>query len=223
VGLFSKKTDEEVAEIAKQKNRAKENQAVSIATFKGLVKGAKPYFIKIIQDSSNEAGQTITLYVHKNGRSYLQYTKTGQFTSTKELTEYNVVNFEWLEEIENKGKKVIGRAVLGSLLAGPAGMIIGGVTGKNKTKDHSTAVLSLQNVENKSVRMFSFKCDQSNMKKYKTIPRGSLITKEETPIFENVTIEKSVAEQIKEFKELLDIEAITQEEFDKKKTELLNM
>lgn len=34
--------------------------------------------------------------------------------------------------------------------------------------------------------------------------------------------EKSVAEQIKEFKELLDLDIITQEEFDKKKLELLS-
>lgn len=40
-------------------------------------------------------------------------------------------------------------------------------------------------------------------------------------IINNIS-EKSIAEQIKEFKELLDLDIITQEEFDKKKQELLN-
>lgn len=40
-------------------------------------------------------------------------------------------------------------------------------------------------------------------------------------VINNIT-EKSVAEQIMEFKELLDLEIITEEEFDKKKQELLN-
>lgn len=39
----------------------------------------------------------------------------------------------------------------------------------------------------------------------------------------NAPVEKSTTEQLKEYKELLDMEIITQEEFDKKKTELLNL
>ena len=39
----------------------------------------------------------------------------------------------------------------------------------------------------------------------------------------NTIIPKSPVEQIKEYKELLDLEIITQEEFDKKKSDLLNM
>lgn len=222
MGLFSKKTEEEIAEINNRKIVAKEDKDRVNAKFKELIKGAKSYFITILQDSKGEASGAITVYVHKNGRAYLSYNKLGSFKATKELVGYNVVDFEWLEEIKNKGKKVIGRAVVGSLIAGPAGMIIGGVTGKNKTKDKSTAVLTLQNIEDKSVRMFSFNCDQTNMKKYRMIPTAPLLNKAEeaTTI---VNTEKSVAEQIKEYKELLDMEIITQEEFDKKKAELLNL
>lgn len=223
--LFSKKTDEEISEANNQKIEAKENKDKLNAEFKELTKDAKSYFFNTVQDS-NGVANSVTIYIHNDGRAYISYLKLGNIKSTKELIEYNVVDFEWLEDIKNKGKKVIGRAVAGSLLAGPAGMIIGGVTGKNKTKDKSTAVLTLQNVEDKSVRMFSFNCDQTSMKRYKMIPKVALMDKVEIPTIQNTineTAEKSTPEQIKEFKELLDMDIITQEEFDAKKKELLNL
>lgn len=50
---------------------------------------------------------------------------------------------------------------------------------------------------------------------------NTFLFSDSTPVSDQSQPTQSVAEQLKEFKELLDLEIITQEEFDKKKAELL--
>lgn len=213
MGLFARGKSKE------EKLEEKEIQKKFDSQFNELTKGARGYVIQILEDSLSKANQTImTMYVHSDGRTYLRYSQPGSLTKhINEMTPYNVVGFEWLEDIQVKGKKVVGRSLVGLGLAGPTGMIVGGLSGKNKTKDKSTAVLILQNTETKEVRSFNFKCDRKQMRKYKMIPTTSLI---EEPS-KNVSV--SPTEQLKEFKELLDMEIITQEEFDNKKAEILSL
>lgn len=208
MGLFGKKLTEE----EKQQNKQEEKQKKE--DFKKLIGKSLPQSFNVIQDSDGlvQPNTMLLLYITPESNAYISYTPVGKIFKTElELQEYHVINFEWLEEIETKGKKVIGRSIAGGLLAGPAGMIIGGVTGKSKKKDKSTAVLTLQNMQTKEARMFSFECDQKKMKKFKMIKTLPLEEKE---------AEKTPVEQLKEYKELLDLEVITQEEYDKKKNEL---
>ncbi|MFL2134185.1 SHOCT domain-containing protein [Desemzia sp. FAM 24101] len=212
MGLFGKGKSKE------EKLEEKKNQKNLDNQFNELTKGASAYVIQILEDSLNKANQSVmTMHVHSDGRTYLRYSQHGSLTKhINEMEAYNVIEFEWLEDIQVKGKKVVGRSIVGLGLAGPAGMIVGGLSGKNKTKDKSTAILILQNIETKEVRSFNFKCDRKQMRKYKMIPAVPLME-----VTNNIS--SSPADQLKEFKELLDLGIINQDEFDKKKAEILNM
>jgi len=216
MGLFGKKiTEEEKQQKAENKEQEKQEEKERKEKFKELTKKTIPYSLSIVQDSDSLAQQNslLVLYVEPDSTAYLSYTPVGKILKTEySLDRYRVINFEWLEEIETKGKKVVGRSIAGAMIAGPAGMIVGGVTGKNKKKDKSTAILTVQNDTTKDVRMFSFDCDSKKMKQFKTISTSPVQEKPE---------EKTAIEQLKEYKELLDLEVITQEEYDKKKAELL--
>ncbi|WP_035051623.1 SHOCT domain-containing protein [Carnobacterium pleistocenium] len=205
---------------SKEKLEEKKNQKKLDNQFNELTKGASTYVIQISEDLFNKANHSImTMNIHSDGRTYLRYSQPGSLTKhTNEMEAYNMIEFEWLENIQVKGKKVLSRSIIGLGLAGPSGMIVGGLSGKNKTKDKSTAILIMQNTETKEVRTFSFKCDKKQMRKYKMIPT--------VPLMENsnsISFNSSPTEQLKEYKELLDLEIINQKEFDMKKAELLSM
>ena len=230
MGLFDKKTKEEKVqakeEKTKQKAEAKEANKAEKEAFKQLIKDRgikKIVTLSVLNDSADIVvpSSAITLYVLSDTIIF-KWLQAGYFSSHYVMDEYNFIDVEWIDDIRNKGKKVVGRSIAGAMIAGPAGMIIGGVTGKDKVKDKSIAVITLQNKETHEVRMISFYCTKMELVKYRTIQKSPLIEDEKVVQVEAVgaPVVDSL-DQLKKLKELLDLEAITQSEYDTKKAELL--
>lgn len=134
--------------------------------------------------------------------------------------------------ITQKSKSVVGRAVVGGLLLGPLGAVVGGMSGigsKNtKLTDYPDNILTVcfddsgkENFALFSVSNKHFKDVEKFLKtnlsdKYKNFNE---IVKDEPKIQAEPT---SIADEIKKLKELLDLGALTQQEFDEQKVKLLS-
>lgn len=151
---------------------------------------------------------------------------------------YNdIVSFELLEDDEVVTSGGLGRAAVGGVLFGGAGAVVGAVTGrKNKGVCHSLGIkLTINNI-NQPVVYISFiqtktKTDSATYKIAANQAQECLSVfqlicdKQEasTSSSENNNARSSNADEIRKFKELLDDGILTQEEFDKKKKELLGL
>ena len=148
----------------------------------------------------------------------------------------DVVSFELLEDGNSIASGGLGRAAVGGALFGGAGAIVGAATGKKKTKGTVTKLqlkVTLNDLSN-PVEYIDF--ITSEFKKdgfiYKTIESSAqkCLSYFEIMARENDAAQAaapapaaSAADEIKKFKELLDLGAITQEEFDAKKKQLLGL
>lgn len=157
--------------------------------------------------------------------------------------EYNVITNTTANETgknttkkQGKALKIGAGALLGNLVAPGVGTLVGaamgaGSKGKEKTKGHKTtnsqqiekkvenstvAFLTLISIDTKKVYKISFKC---NTKLDATLRCFDIVTPDTK---ESIVIDTQKSlEGIKALKELLDMGAITQEEFNNKKTQLL--
>ncbi|QTD41944.1 SHOCT domain-containing protein [Sporosarcina sp. Te-1] len=148
----------------------------------------------------------------------------------------DIVNFELIEDGESVATGGLGRALVGGALFGGVGAIVGGVTGKRKSKAFCSNLklkVTIKDMKNPVVYLDFI---NTKMKKdgnaYKTIARTAqeclsifqLICDKQKNESNNTTSSAlSTADEIKKFKELLDEGVITNEEFDKKKKELLGI
>ncbi|MBW8350731.1 SHOCT domain-containing protein [Bacillus sp. IITD106] len=151
-------------------------------------------------------------------------------------TVYNysdIIDFELLEDGESIASGGLGRALVGGALFGGAGAVVGAVTGKKKTKGVCSSLrlkITVNDMNNPAVYINFL---ETNTKKdgfvYKTMVQQA---QECLSTFQlicdrqknsNTTIEPtpSAADELRKFKGLLDEGIITQEEFEKKKQELL--
>ncbi len=146
-----------------------------------------------------------------------------------------IIDFEVLEDGTTVTKGGLGKALVGGALFGIAGAIAGGTS--KKQKDICTQLelkITTSNSEYPVVYLSIIKQDVPFKKSSFVYKVGSkavqnILSKLQIIINElernnNVVSNSntSIADEIKKFKELLDIGAITQEEFEKKKKELLN-
>lgn len=145
----------------------------------------------------------------------------------------DIVEFELLENGETVTKGGIGRALAGGILFGEAGAIVGGITGKKTTRkvvDTFKIKITINNIDNpieyielinKKTKTNSSAYEKAYKDAHKILSTLSAITQsiKET---DNINT-KSVADEILKYKNLLDMEAITQDEFNTKKKELLNL
>ena len=124
----------------------------------------------------------------------------------------------------------LGSAVVGGLLFGGIGAIVGSNTGKKNTKTTVNSVYTI-NITVNSMQNPNISIDVDNKKTANELMSALQLIyslqKSDNDNRKNVSITNnrkdiSVADEIKKFKELLDINAITQEEFDAKKKELLS-
>ncbi|MCL2651143.1 MAG: SHOCT domain-containing protein [Candidatus Azobacteroides sp.] len=134
--------------------------------------------------------------------------------------------------IVKKNKSVVGRAVVGGLFLGPLGALIGGMSGTGtkdvKLSDRPENILTICITDNEKLSYIVFSLKNKDFKtvekffkneypsKYK-LPDEVLKEPQETITQSTI----SVADEIKKYKELLDMGAITQEEFSKQKNKLL--
>ncbi|MEJ4051206.1 SHOCT domain-containing protein [Clostridioides difficile] len=153
------------------------------------------------------------------------------------LNVYNysdVIEYELLENGETVTKGGIGRALAGGVLFGGVGAVVGGVTAKRKTKafiDSLKIKITLNNLSNPSVYVNLIQLrTKSNSSIYKMAYSSaqeilsilSIIVKDnEVGNLQNNP--DDAIQQVKGLKELLDLGAITEDEFNTKKKELLNL
>jgi len=131
---------------------------------------------------------------------------------------YYYMGFDRTENIKRSTLDTMGRAYLGGAFGGKVGAMGAAAGAAAKGEDKSTAVLFLvEKATGKDIPLV-IKCDSDTLATLSLfIPRAK-----ESKIPEETTARPgSVASEIKEFKELLDMGAITQEEFDNKKKQLL--
>ena len=120
---------------------------------------------------------------------------------------------------ETSGKRSgIGRAVVGGLVAGPTGALVGAVTGKNTEE-------TVTNTTNTTVLYIKIKQYPDEIMTYNIPSQGQaerivdMLTS--TPEVSQPQIDTT--EELRKYKGLLDDGIITQDEFDSKKKQLLNL
>lgn len=184
----------------------------------------------------NDADQYVVLSYQWQGPTYTQTMIT------------NTVN----DEHGKQGRKGhIAGAVIGTILLPGAGTVIGGLMGTGKKSNSTTSGHTEQRVEQTELETIAnlvlgrigtktrvtigFKCNSDLDQKLRaTIPGleevytdGSLPEQKQPAIEQQKTAEieqkQDPMEQIMKMKQLLDCGAITQEEFDAKKKQLLNL
>lgn len=164
---------------------------------------------------------------------------TGIFGKRNKSTVYNysdIVDFELLEDGESISSGGLGRALVGGALFGGAGAIVGGVTGKKKTTGICSSLklkITLKNINNPVVYINFIETD---MKKDGSIYKNAykmaheclsvleVICNQQQPVASApIPQSSSAADEILKYKNLLDMGAITQAEFDEKKSKLLKI
>lgn len=158
--------------------------------------------------------------------------------SRKKSTVYNysdILDFELLEDGESISSGGLGRALVGGALFGGAGAIVGGVTGKKKTKGICESLkikVTLKDINNpvvyvnfitSSTKKSSFLYKQYIKDAHECLSTLQLICDQQKEP-KNTPIEQtSNADEIRKFKQLLDDGIISEDEFDAKKKELLRL
>lgn len=154
---------------------------------------------------------------------------------------YNdILNYELIEDGNSLSKGGVGRAIVGGVLFGGIGAIVGGSTGYKQKQtctklqikitlnniNHPIEYITFISAETKKDSLLyksSFELAQQILSMLNIICQSnSSSIKENHEQLENHS-NYSVTDEIKKYKELLDIGAITQEEYEKKKNELLKL
>lgn len=160
-----------------------------------------------------------------------------QFKVGRNIFDYsNLLDYELLEDGESITKGGIGRAVAGGLLFGGVGAIVGGITGKKKTKsvcDSMKIRITLKNsfIDTAYIYLIIFQT-KTDSSKYHTAQSTAqscisaleiILDEVQANSVNTATTQNSPADEIMKYKQLLDTGAITQEEFEAKKKQLLNL
>lgn len=149
----------------------------------------------------------------------------------KTLIRYSdIKDFSANEDGDQIIKSGLGTALAGGFLFGVTGAVVGAIVGKGKkgkkyVEDLSISI-NLNSGINETVRLIGSKTkvDSMTYKGVRPMFEG-IVNKLDNIVKENQNIDTtfSPTDEIKKFKDLLDAEIISQEEFDAKKKELLNL
>jgi hypothetical protein len=160
----------------------------------------------------------------------------GKITNAVVCDYSEIVNFELLEDGESIVSGGLGRALVGGVLLGGVGSIVGGVTGKKESKSICTNLkikITVNDMANPAIYIVFWENDvgiRKNEKLYKDLYTSAqecisifqLICESQKPIGESTNY-ISNADEIMKYKTLLDAGAITQNEYDAKKKQLLGI
>ncbi len=149
----------------------------------------------------------------------------------------DILDFELIEDGNSVTKGGIGRAVVGHVLAGGIGAIVGGITAKRKTKSTCTRLqikITLNNITTPAVLVnliisetkkdsFIYKTAYSSAQNIMSVLQIICANKQSTNQRTTVMPSMSFADEIIKYKQLFDQGIITQEEFNEKKRQLLDL
>lgn len=159
----------------------------------------------------------------------------GIFGGKKHPQIYNysdIIDFELLEDEESITKGGLGRAVAGGVLFGGVGAVVGGVTGHKKHKsvcNNLKIKITVNNINkptvyinliNTATKKDSFTYKASYNAAQEVLSTLQLICNN-LEQQNNIQSSESIPDQIKKLAELKEQGILTEEEFTKKKTELL--
>lgn len=188
----------------------------------------------------------ITVNQAPNGNVYFNKNTASYYVITDYIwngARYDTITTGTSQEISNtkttkngKSLKIGAGAILGNLIVPGSGLLIGaamgaGSKGKSRTKGDKalTTTQRSKDIEKDTIATLSF-CSLDSRKTYKLSFKCNTALDSKIRCF-NITLSKEAMvndisqslEGLKTLKELLDIGAITQEEFDAKKNQILNM
>ena len=205
--------------------------------------------IELEELEENALQEFRSLTITKDFGSYIKFDENnrkwfipdGIFGGVKKPIIYSfddIIAFELLEDGNSITKGGIGRAIAGGLLFGGVGAIVGATTGKRKTKSTCTKLqikITVNNMKASAVYInlisgetktdgfmyrTAYSSAQNILSVLQIICENNKLTHETTS--NNVSTVNSVDEILK-YKGLLDQGIITQEEFDAKKKQLLDL
>lgn len=178
------------------------------------------------------------LKIDENNKIFILADKTYLRYKSSCYTLFNfdqIIDFELLEDGESIASGGLGRAAVGALTFGAAGAIVGGITGKKKTKGTCTSMEIKITVKdyprpafyvkliNSETKQNSFVYKQSAKMAQDILSALQLIVDIQEASNKVPPAPSSSADEIRKFKELLDDGIITEEEFNSKKKELLGL
>ena len=185
--------------------------------------------------------ETNTFSPSKKVRSCLQVDENNKlFKVGKDVFRYsNLLGFELLEDEQTITKGGLGRAVTGAVLFGGVGAVVGGVTGGKKSKGVCSSMkirLTLKDAYTDTVYIEFINHDtKTKSALYKMAQEAAQSCLSALHIISDFNQSEkaatgspsaspgSAADEILKYKQLLDAEAITQEEFEAKKKQLLGL
>lgn len=146
----------------------------------------------------------------------------------------DVLSFELLEDGDSITKGGLGRAAVGAITFGGVGAIVGGVTGKRRTKTNCTSMrikITLNDMKApvEYIDLINMKTARNSALYKRSIEQANEILAvlqvmcEMNKSTSSVSQPSSAADEIRKFKELLDQGIITLEEFNTKKKQLLDL
>lgn len=164
----------------------------------------------------------------------------GMMGGVKNPTIYSytdIIDYELIENEETITKGGLGRAAAGGILFGGVGAVVGGVTGGKKSKAICSSLrlrITVRDMNNPAVFVDFIKVDtkKSSFVYKEMFNQAHQCVATLQLICDQLEAEQSVAaapsglsaaEEIKQFKDLLDQGIITQEEFEGKKKQLLGL
>ena len=207
----------------------------------------------ILMITSKKGINFITTKIEKTGKGLLGKKEKHELSVILDWDDINYIEYAYddAEKAIYKNKSVVGRAIVGGVLTGGIGTIVGGMSGVGQKKMNSfhelEALYSVNfndnNGETYEINL-SYKIQgrdktmiamyNNNRNSFKFVaPEDKFLSSRVVEAkglrkHPNETTESGIQpasnlDELKKLKELLDMNAITQEEFDKKKAELLNL
>ncbi|WP_455715442.1 SHOCT domain-containing protein [Anaerosporobacter sp.] len=150
----------------------------------------------------------------------------------------DIVQFELLENGNTVTKGGLGRALVGGAMFGGVGAVVGGATGKKRTKSHINSLrikITTKDIDNPTIYINLINTDtKTDSIYYRSIYHSaqeilSLLSimqeesKENNNVLTNNMIISSDADEILKLSELKDKGILTEEEFQIKKKQILNI
>jgi len=148
----------------------------------------------------------------------------------------DILEFELIQDGETITSGGLGRAIVGGALFGGIGAIVGGISGSKNSKSIVSNLkikVTINNLETRPVYLsyiedFLVEKDSWIYKKHieeahQVLSILSIITKQNEVMTKQSFETTSTADEIMKFKTLFDQGVITQEQFELKKTQLLNL